>query len=91
MVGQSIVPVYDCLTGQFESFHRLPPTSMTQWFAKYTGTLAGMVKTAVCRCSNCPASPRAALADVVSCFPRDGAWSELARAQASLSEHSPRL
>jgi len=21
---------------------------MTQWFAKYTGTLAGMVKTAVC-------------------------------------------
>jgi tetratricopeptide (TPR) repeat protein len=34
---------------------------------------------------------RAALAEVVSRFPRDGAWAELARAQASLAEHSPRL
>jgi hypothetical protein len=34
---------------------------------------------------------RAALAEVVSPFPRNGAWPELARAQASLSEDSPRI
>jgi hypothetical protein len=34
---------------------------------------------------------RAALIDVVSRMPTTSAWAELARAQASLAEHSPRL
>ena len=39
-----------------------------------------------------PGQPaRAALIDVVSRMPTTSAWAELARAQASLAEHSPRL
>ena len=39
-----------------------------------------------------PGQPaRAALIDVVSRMPTTSAWAELARAQAGLAEHSPRL